>query len=357
VNELIINFCIIYALIAAFMIARPWLSRKNVLFGVVFGSSEMRKEPDVKKIIGCFVAGCVAAAAAIAVVFGLYAVLTSTDASGMAALFGASVIIMIVLESVPYIWANRSLKKWKETIEDENLVSDRITVELGDESKRKPIRAAWFLLLLVPVAITIIIAAVYYQAMPDIIPVHFDFSGAADAWEIKSPGLVMAPITAQIILAAVMLLIGIFSRNAAASVKGSPGAAPGYSAFRRFLSSWIILFSLVAETQFIMTELQYAGLVSAMQAWSIAFIVLIIVLTMVLIITFLRMRREPQGKVYDDDNKWVLGMFYFNPADPSVFVEKRSGIGQTINFARPAAWIVMAVIVLVIVFAKVLSQK
>ncbi|MEI6101877.1 MAG: DUF5808 domain-containing protein, partial [Eubacteriales bacterium] len=204
---------------------------------------------------------------------------------------------------------------------------------------------------------TIIIAVAYYSVMPDRLPTHFEFSGTADAWGIKSPGLVMAPITTQIILAAIMLLIGILSRNAPASVKGSPGAAPGYAAFRRFLSYWIILFSLLVETQFMMTEFQYAGLGSAIQAWNIAFIVLILVFVLVLIIAFFRMRRDPQGKVYDDDNKWVLGMFYFNPSDPSVFVEKRSGIGQTINFARPAAWIVIAVIVLVIIFAKTMSGK
>ena len=83
-----------------------------------------------------------------------------------------------------------------------------------------------------------------------------------------------------------------------------------------------------------------------------------IVFTAVLIAAFFRMarRQEPTGKVYDDDSKWALGMFYFNPADPSIFVEKRSGIGQTLNFGRPAAWIVIAGIAVFIIVALVLGR-
>lgn len=45
---------------------------------------------------------------------------------------------------------------------------------------------------------------------------------------------------------------------------------------------------------------------------------------------------------------WKLGgLVYFAPEDPSVFVPKRSGLGQTVNLARPGAWIVLSSLVLV----------
>ena len=34
------------------------------------------------------------------------------------------------------------------------------------------------------------------------------------------------------------------------------------------------------------------------------------------------------------DARWKLGMFYFNPRDPSIIVEKRFGVGWTINFGN-----------------------
>lgn len=44
------------------------------------------------------------------------------------------------------------------------------------------------------------------------------------------------------------------------------------------------------------------------------------------------------------DQCWKAGMFYVNPDDPAILVEKRFGIGYTLNFGRPAAWILMMLI-------------
>ena len=38
------------------------------------------------------------------------------------------------------------------------------------------------------------------------------------------------------------------------------------------------------------------------------------------------------------DECWKLGVFYFNPEDPAIFVEKRFGIGYTCNLANRGAW-------------------
>jgi uncharacterized membrane protein len=45
------------------------------------------------------------------------------------------------------------------------------------------------------------------------------------------------------------------------------------------------------------------------------------------------------------DAGWKLGgIFYYAPDDPAVFVPKRLGIGQTVNFARPMAWLFLTVV-------------
>jgi len=46
------------------------------------------------------------------------------------------------------------------------------------------------------------------------------------------------------------------------------------------------------------------------------------------------------------DARWIGGMFYFNRQDPALFVEKRFGLGYTLNFGHPISWIVLAAIVL-----------
>ena len=47
------------------------------------------------------------------------------------------------------------------------------------------------------------------------------------------------------------------------------------------------------------------------------------------------------------DRYWRLGVFYVNRDDPAVVVEKRFGIGYTLNFARPTSWTIMLVVLLV----------
>src|SRR5699024_5912056 len=57
---------------------------------------------------------------------------------------------------------------------------------------------------------------------------------------------------------------------------------------------------------------------------------------------------EKDDKVIDrdDDQYWKLGQFYFNKEDPTLFLEKRFGIGWTINWARPTAWLLLLMIIL-----------
>jgi uncharacterized membrane protein len=44
---------------------------------------------------------------------------------------------------------------------------------------------------------------------------------------------------------------------------------------------------------------------------------------------------------------WRGGIFYVNPEDPELCVNKRFGIGYTLNFGRPEAWVLLGLILLI----------
>jgi uncharacterized membrane protein len=46
------------------------------------------------------------------------------------------------------------------------------------------------------------------------------------------------------------------------------------------------------------------------------------------------------------DRYWKLGVFYFNPDDSAIVVEKRFGLGYSLNFARPTTWGIMALLLI-----------
>jgi len=54
---------------------------------------------------------------------------------------------------------------------------------------------------------------------------------------------------------------------------------------------------------------------------------------------------EPVGD-RTPDRYWKMGVFYFNRDDAAIFVEKRFGLGYSLNFARPMEWIIVALILL-----------
>jgi uncharacterized membrane protein len=57
-------------------------------------------------------------------------------------------------------------------------------------------------------------------------------------------------------------------------------------------------------------------------------------------------RQEVHGDATPDTAWKVGGMFYFNPHDPAVWVEKRFGIGYTVNFGNGRAWLLIIAMIL-----------
>ena len=65
---------------------------------------------------------------------------------------------------------------------------------------------------------------------------------------------------------------------------------------------------------------------------------------------FLPQRR---GERSTPDRCWKAGIFYVNRDDPSLFVEKRFGVGYTLNFGNRWSWAVLAMI-MILVLAPIL---
>ena len=59
--------------------------------------------------------------------------------------------------------------------------------------------------------------------------------------------------------------------------------------------------------------------------------------------------REETSVTVDDDDKWVFGLFYYNKNDRKLMVEKRMGIGTTVNMAHPVGKVLGAFLALSLV--------
>lgn len=62
-----------------------------------------------------------------------------------------------------------------------------------------------------------------------------------------------------------------------------------------------------------------------------------------------RYERDTELELQDDDDTWILGMFYYNKNDTRLNVEKRLGYGSTINMAHPAGKVISIITVLLLI--------
>jgi uncharacterized membrane protein len=94
----------------------------------------------------------------------------------------------------------------------------------------------------------------------------------------------------------------------------------------------------------------FGGSIGAM---TIAWIIIEWVLVLASLVVLLRLGQggsrgaQPSSTAIGDrtaDAQWRWGIFYVNRDDPALFVEKRFGIGYTLNFGNPRAWLVLALI-------------
>ena len=65
--------------------------------------------------------------------------------------------------------------------------------------------------------------------------------------------------------------------------------------------------------------------------------------------------RQPTSEIFrDDDRYWYGGFFYNNSDDPALFVEKRYGLGWTLNFGHSQARLVLIGSLVVILVLSIL---
>lgn len=200
----------------------------------------------------------------------------------------------------------------------------------------------------------------HWRLIPARFVVHWGAGGLPDRWATRSPMTVFLPLLmAALILAGLTLLLyGIAHWLRPIHADGAEGARE--SRFRTAQSILLLTVEYCVALQFSWIALH--PLLSGPQrpAAIIALLPAMIVFVFVGVLmwlgqggsrTLVSQSTTPESaKPIGDrteDRFWKLGVFYFNRDDPSVMVEKRFGIGYTMNFAHPMAWVLIAILVLI----------
>ena len=113
--------------------------------------------------------------------------------------------------------------------------------------------------------------------------------------------------------------------------------------------SWANSLFLIAYSVFMV----YSNSETAVLAGILVYTALLMVIVAIGVVTQKhveeRYARDTELELTDDDDNWILGMFYYNKNDTRLNVEKRLGYGATINLAHPAGKVIGIVSLLILI--------
>ena len=194
---------------------------------------------------------------------------------------------------------------------------------------------------LLPLAAAAGVLALAWQRIPAIFPMHWGPDGHPNHWVHRSPGVIFTPL---LIGAAVILLLWLILRY------GTPGSGRGRWIVPQL--AWCFAFIAVA-TSLLPLRPHPAALPVA---FLIAIPAMALLVVGIAVVSSLRPSLNQSEGDGTPDERWVGGIFYYNPQDPALWVEKRMGIGWTLNFARPASWLLLGgVLVFALIVVTVTS--
>jgi uncharacterized membrane protein len=257
------------------------------------------------------------------------------------------------------IIAAKTAEKWFAGVR-QTVVAD---TSWRTQPRRFPVR--WLIPAIAVIAATIVIGVIRYPHLPAHFPSGPITLGARPV--ARSPFTAFTPVLSQLYVTGwwTVLLVLIYRSRPDIDAADPAGSLRGYrKVLDRFVRAALLMLALVDVTFLLvaLAEWQFYRLSGAGGA-AVAFAPAAAgVLLLIAVATRAGRERARAGSGSsgstgssgssggsvsgrDDDRFWKAGLLYVNRDDPAVVVSARIGVGWTLNFGNPAAWLVIGGII------------
>ena len=200
---------------------------------------------------------------------------------------------------------------------------------LSDDAGGLARRLLWFATPLVLLTATGLYLYANWSRIPERFAIHFDFNGNPNGWASRTARGVFGPLA---------LRAGIILFMVALYIVMELGS-------RRGTQRPVMLAALAAPAYLIGAGFAMAGLSPFFvpPVWAVLLLVGASLAGYVALLVRVLSRPADGLPEVTPDHCWH-GSFYYNPEDPALFVEARTGFGYTINLARRLGWVFMAAV-------------
>ena len=289
----------------------PYMTRREMLFGVVV-PADFRRRPEGRRAIRAFQVTVVLSAAA-----GVLIIVLLSSRWTAAPVLGSG--FTMVSAFTAFVLQNRKLKVFA-------IQSPPVReLELSAEPERLP-RYAW--LGFVPPLI-LAAAAFYLHAhwgsIPERFPIHWRIDGQADRWVARTPRGVYGSLAFGGAMA--VWLFGFSLAVWYGSRRSEPLRRPVLGVFIALEWAVVVMMSGSAMAPLIRLPIVLFSAIS----------VAVILGSVVYLIK--ANRNSPAPLDPTPSECWKGGLLYYNPDDPVLFVGRRDGAGFTMNMANPWSWV------------------
>lgn len=358
-------FISIYIMTLVLQIIVPFIVRETIVFGVTVPDQNIKHPAlaNVKKRYAQIVGGTGVVFLIVMIIS--YNLLTSESIQGMF-LLGCLWSMLTVSMRLYWVYHQKISALKRQEQWGVNLKQVR-AVDLTARSRDEMLPWSFFAVPLVISGFLIIYTILHYDQMPANIAVHWGPSGEADAWKSKT-------YLTAISLPLVMLMMQFMMWGITDSIKRSAikiavnrkeESLEDQLKTRKFMSWQILLVSYAITV--LLTVLQLSNIYPSMTVGYKLLPLFVLFLAVVvgsLLIYVVKKRKyrvryekniDSQVMDVDEDRYWKGGLIYMNRQDPSVFVEKRFGVGWTMNLANPRGYIVIGLPFLLLLLISIFS--
>lgn len=362
----------IIILIFIIHILTPKLTRREIYFGVRIPENQLENE-ELRKIYKEYVRSNIVFTILYLII---YSLLLTYFNKLFIQLQVVGILLYLGVAFYVYYLSNKKVKEAKERNGWYKAKKSAVVVDTNfSKEKNKKMLASpwWFLVPAVIIAINILIAFNVYDRIPDMIPMHWNALGEVDRWAKKSyKSILMIPIM-QCFITIVMFfsfkIIGWSKQQISAS---NPEISKEQNRVFRYRWSIYMIVMAILINLFV-TFLNLNGLQviksnsKVMRVFPLVFVVIISIGSLMMGLKTgqggsrikLENREGDKSNLIDrdDDRYWKLGnSIYINKDDPALFVEKRFGIGWTMNFGRNECIIITIVFLAIIILMPLLLK-
>ncbi len=335
-------------LVGGIFLMFPRITRRGLFFGVYVGESFPGSDP-AKRILSSWDKGCLLWMAT-ALGIGLVGTLAGSAVWGN--LTGTAVLLLGL--TALFFRTYSKVRALRPPTEGKQAGKATATLHVGS-TKGETFAKITLVACLSVALVTVTYAYLSYPTMADRMPTLWSLIGGAEGTTeityltiLYVPGwnLVMAPLFA---------IIGLMVSQAKRSIREGPGtrSAEAQETFRStnaYIFSFFALFMLVLLTTTSFNVLKIGrGEADALggEVWALM-VALILSALAGLVVLFKRIgqggsrmeRGADEGSLTGglaDNERWIAGLFYMNPDDPSLMVESRFGIGYAMNWGQRAS--------------------